>query len=834
MAQPSGVPSKYMVGANAHELVHHNQQLSSAQYSSDYANLSGTAGQLQARDVQSAQSRPHGYANLVIGEGGMTPHLLQPSTHGELFAGQQLAGQGAMVYAQSQMGVVQQPGSAGIHAEPQPSPADQTIYYNLSELQQPSYGHQGHSSQAVAGSGWDGRPSSQPTTFVNQPPLPISQGGGSENQQSEKQTVFQNFPLTTGRALDIVCDPTTASSNIEHVLSGPLSSSSSSGLEPRAVPSTTSPAKPTPAPRKLKSHPPPQQTERELAGDAGNDVERENIHGISLRMRESSVDTIAAGLPAPMTTFSPNTHNFESGIPSGLISGLTNVGGSSVGLSSYSGPPGLGDYQHSPQESDSPAHSSASPSVSTGQQTSSFADSSTSLDIYGSGPAEHLKHQQSRSAVVEETGREMEDWVVLAPTIKTQSSLDKYPRDLPPEKEGLDQQEVSSKPHSLEMTERNQESSSPQGSLRHVKSGSNLVQMDPSFLQETHRYQRPETLPRQARSVDIAESCNRPEVPRFSSGTDLLKGSKLLPVPTQPPPRELEPDTPVVGVPLTDWRKMKLGSGQARTHTHEPVPAHIPQSQPRSDPLQRCQAELEQEQLRKESQQKCQEQLQLEKERAERELKERQRETEKRLQEEQREKEEAQRRLKIEQEEKEAAQKKVRDLELQLKQKEVKRENSKSPFLLPQKSVAVVSPTTAEAKGTVSKPEESRLDYGGDRLSGQKTVAQQFAGEGVQRGRANATAGALRAKQEQEPSQPSPETVRRKDPQSIDLATHVDLEFIWVCQFCTNLNPDSFAHCEVCKKPDPRSKWACPHCNSYNPHSLPQCKHCKKLKETLV
>ena len=202
-----------------------------------------------------------------------------------------------------------------------------------------------------------------------------------------------------------------------------------------------------------------------------------------------------------------------------------------------------------------------------------------------------------------------------------------------------------------------------------------------------------------------------------------------------------------------------------------------------------------------------------------------------RLQRERKEIGEAQRKLEQEKEEKEKAQRELRDLKLRIAEAErEKRERPRPQFpCWQQKSVAVVSPTTAEAKA-ISKPEESCLYHGGERRG-----VQQYPGEGKPRERANASARDMQAKQhhaEKETSFIDKHTHTDSKPQLL-VATHVDLENTWVCNYCTQLNPDTHTRCDVCKSPDPRRSWLCSRCQNTNPDSLPQCKHCRKLKDTL-
>ena len=376
-----------------------------------------------------------------------------------------------------------------------------------------------------------------------------------------------------------------------------------------------------------------------------------------------------------------------------------------------------------------------------------------------------------------------------------------------------------------------------------------------------------QTLPRQAQSVEVEPLSNK-VMPRFSSGSDLLRdkaASKHLEFKPPAARREYEPDTPVIGLLPPHLKKLQSQSA-ASTQPLKPQippgesepPAHQPHTHPQNNSNEHIVKEKElQERLHQEQQQRMKReqeyQAKLQQEQQQRMELERQL---KQLQQQQQQ-QELQRQLQ-QQQEKEETQKRFRDLQLQLvQQQQQKKEICSKPHFLSQqqKSVAVVSPTNAQATATLSKPDESPLEFvgGAQALRAQQysreAAAQQYPAEGKPRGRANADASRYRPKRtstdkpthkppEQETSFTDPPTQDSGGVgthKALDMVTHIDLEDTWVCSYCTNLNSDSLPNCEVCNRPDPRPRtWVCHNCKNHNHRSLPQCKTCRHPHETTV
>ena len=192
--------------------------------------------------------------------------------------------------------------------------------------------------------------------------------------------------------------------------------------------------------------------------------------------------------------------------------------------------------------------------------------------------------------------------------------------------------------------------------------------------------------------------------------------------------------------------------------------------------------------------------------------------------------------------------KKLTHLQLPLEQPK-KEIYSKPHFLSQQQNSVVVSPTNAEATASLSKPDESPLGEGAQAVRAQQyfgeAAAWQYPGEGKLREIAYADASHYRPKKPPTNKPPEQET-SFTDPPTEDsggvgtltapyVTTHIDLEDIWVCGYCNNLNSDSLPNCEVCNRPDPRPRtWVCHHCQNHNPCSLSQYWAYRRPQETTV
>ena len=321
--------------------------------------------------------------------------------------------------------------------------------------------------------------------------------------------------------------------------------------------------------------------------------------------------------------------------------------------------------------------------------------------------------------------------------------------------------------------------------------------------------QKPATLPRQAKSVEVEPRTNR-EVPRYLSGSNLVRDK-----PTDKPfhfkpaaGKHDEQETPVVG--YIPWHlkkllaatagKQQLATQGSEVHSQPRAPGRQQQttqgsevhSQPRAPGRQQQTTQGSEvhsqppvDQPHTHPQNNCGEYL-VEKQ----QLKEQ-------LQQEQEQRMETKRKLQREKQEKEEAQKKLRDLQLQLEQHQQKKLRKIMPSQ--QKAVAVISPTNVEGKASLSKPDESRLDKRGD---GAEALRQQFAGEGKPIERANADASTLprpkRPPAKNKPAELSETSFTEppvKEPtaesntgtqRAPDIATHIDLDDYWVCDYCTN------------------------------------------------
>jgi hypothetical protein len=310
-------------------------------------------------------------------------------------------------------------------------------------------------------------------------------------------------------------------------------------------------------------------------------------------------------------------------------------------------------------------------------------------------------------------------------------------------------------------------------------------------------------------------------MPRYSSGSHLVKDRPTdKPLPFKPlPGKQMEP------LGYIPEHLLKFRQQQERREKEQRLQQELLQKERQRQAAERLlQEKLQKEQEERKETERVQQQL-LQKEQQQRMKLERlqKREQQQRM--------ETERRFQQEKQEKEEAQKQLRNLQLQLEQQ--KKKESKPHFQ--QKSVAVVSPNNTEATPSLSKPDESWLNKGGD---GAHALRAQ---QGKLRERANADASQLRYSKRPSANKQAAEhettftevpTTGDGTQKVPDMATHIDLENTWVCDYCTNLNQDGIPKCEVCERPDPRISWLCLTCKNINPNSLHRCKTCNALKET--
>jgi hypothetical protein len=115
------------------------------------------------------------------------------------------------------------------------------------------------------------------------------------------------------------------------------------------------------------------------------------------------------------------------------------------------------------------------------------------------------------------------------------------------------------------------------------------------------------------------------------------------------------------------------------------------------------------------------------------------------------------------------------------------------------------------------------MDRVGEGVHALRAASSQYPGEGQRRERDNASKRKYRLKSGAEEDASFPE---------------IELEDEWVCNYCTNINPDLYPRCEVCQRPKNQqavdTRWVCNKCKQRNKESLPQCTRCRKPQETTV
>ena len=387
---------------------------------------------------------------------------------------------------------------------PQPSQQVSTSdssqqYSNIEELLQPQYGrqdppHSPHYQQPLQ------QPIHQPIQQpVHQEAVHSDQLSGPEwvGARAIVATTFQNLISSAATARDDIysdhgSDYNAATSRSPIVRSQP--NIGHEAVNPSSKP--PSPRKPTPAPRKTAL--PPKQPLPPSTEHAA-EVEEKNILRLSMDKKQrmqhqipssdtpGSDEDMADTLPPPMTIFnSPPgaTTHFESGIPSGLLSGIPRDNGDDLSpVGGNSGPQAMRSVESQSVTSPDQAMSESITSPNPPLQTHSESD--TSIDLYGSGP--NLQKQSSAPSVPPVP--EVPEGAVTqplhpTPTLVTQGSQDSAPHALPTadthRKEKptpVPRLQSKSKAQSVDQVEPGSREGGL-GKMRSSASGSNLVEME--------------------------------------------------------------------------------------------------------------------------------------------------------------------------------------------------------------------------------------------------------------------------------------------------------------------------------------------------------------------
>ena len=636
-------------------------------------------------------------------------------------------------------------------------------------------------------------------------------------EQTVNPTVFQNYPVISQN------DCYSSTPNPTHV--EPHTNHASQVRKP------PSPRKPVPAVRKYLPRQPKAHSEHK-------EVEETNIHRTSLDHALKQGDsyptspptgnTSLDNLPPPVTDFTSPTattpYHIESGIQSGLVSGITGeVERVTFDLSPESGPQALTDDQLA--KSNEQLQSVTSPNPPLRIHGESSASEASSIDIYGSGPTLQYKTQPSVSTVAEEQKEDEEcghnpvaplkyvQQSIQQPSVTTQGSGDRFPHEIPSDavlqEPPKAKQRIRSKAQSVDEVEHRGSHGKGQAELKPSLSGSNLLETEsryrqgvPQNLQITepsptvseHRsskeYWNPSAispqppsvpsselptqlkikqLPPKAKSVDSRQPSDR-AIPRFSSGSNLLNR---------------EPDTPVRG--LIPAALLKIQASKTEEVSFSKPLSHVrPQLSSAPVTIASSQPDTNTEPLDKNRLASSDGVIST---------------TEQPSQ----------------------PQKPVGKLPLT---------ESKPPFP-PQKTTAVVSPTTAVAgpaatvkpteesrlavagaAATVKPTDESRLEFGDNGTHAHRQI--KYAGESSPRQRANATNSKKRQKspppaEEETPfieiSEMDSDVGKREELEStVDMMSEIEQKFginlqdMWECSYCTQLNAASLSSCEVCHR----------------------------------
>ena len=589
------------------------------------------------------------------------------------------------------------------------------------------------------------------------------------------------------------------------------------------------------------------------APNVRSEVEQDNRHSLPVTQHSESEQMNESinpdNLPAPIMDFtSPMGTPSMSGLQSGLLSGLMDPRGGEDGLltSADSGPQGL--------KCDHISESSEEPPIETVNHPTAIRKSSSSessLDLYGSGPKAQCS--SSRVPSLPEEPAQEEEWYHVSeddvaaashpttrstqPAFVTQSqephALHSESHTGQPQKPPLKPRKMRDKTQSVEEVEDQHRGGETRRGMRSCQSGPNLQELERNSGQGTpQNLEKPQPLLRRSRSPSPAKSTenspsNSPnpqrrqqyptqapsqplsqtramppkaqsvdtekqqkqsnrEISHFSSGSDAAKvlgrdsRSNCLPIKpsTAPDTCAYEPETPVRGILPSEMAKKfpkPSKTDQVPLTSRDTLSSS---SQTASEPLSEQQLPSDE----------------------------------------------------------------IPPSELPTRWN-VPEEPSipppltdaghtgrpKTSFSL-QKSTPVVTTTTAKAEAVItSKPDESRLDRGGEGAHALRQSINQDRSavdeEPFSRERANAHAGKKRPERVGKVHVPVEETSFIEDTtkdsttdmkgleDTITIAAELEEKFgislseTWECSYCTNLVPTSNTRCDVCQRPRDRETY---------------------------
>ena len=358
---PEKIPAYMIEAMKAHEKFHLNWQQFPMKTGPDYSNLIAGPSGPQVANQQPIPSKQFSQQTQSSSSYQYSPpttayHQFHPnhSSQGPHFTNPAIA-----------------------HAES--TAADQSqIYHNLADLHlnqppgppQRQHSHLGHQHPVVPpGGGWEGRQASHPTIFQNFPPT-ISHTAGWDGIQADPNnpTAFVNYPPPGAAASDT--NPFSAAQVPGHSAAfshAPHQFPMFPAVSQATIPSNAA-ARPVPKPRSnVPSNPTAQ-------GDPKHSIEVHQYPPISH-------DSLISNLPPPITDFTTPLDDMpycDPSIRTGLISGFLN--------------PAFGDSHG--------VFSSPNPSLAMSHETASTSESSSSIDLYGSGPGLPSYRQCVDQAVV--------------------------------------------------------------------------------------------------------------------------------------------------------------------------------------------------------------------------------------------------------------------------------------------------------------------------------------------------------------------------------------------------------------------------------------------------
>ena len=281
----------------------------------------------------------------------------------------------------------------------------------------------------------------------------------------------------------------------------------------------------------------------------------------------------------------------------------------------------------------------------------------------------------------------------------------------------------------------------------------------PAVPLPSHSPVKPRMLPPKSQSVDVERQGKR-EVTRFSSGSNLLTGKSKPPKAASQADYQ-EPETPVVGIPITEMMK-KTRIGQTKPCDADTMTAESSAQNELCTSDQDTNRDNGQDMNRDRSQDMG------------------------------------------------------RHVSQDRSSKEESGDSNKdssgdgrvprlpTPLLTALKTTPITSPTTAVAEhSSTSKPDENNLDFGGDGTAALRQVQRERANAGYSRKRDKLQTPEDKTSFREKPTDDGV-TKQWEIENELDLTTELGQKFsinvseTWECPYCTQINPTSLSSCDVC------------------------------------